>query len=30
MSEMKDTWDGINGRLNVIEEKISKLEDMPI
>ena len=30
MSEMKNTWDGINGRLNITEEKISKLEDIPV
>ena len=30
MSEMKNTWDGINGRLNITEEKIRKLEDIPV
>lgn len=30
MSEMKIILDGINDRLNIIEEKISELEDLLI
>lgn len=29
MSEMSNTQDEINGRLNIAEEKISELEDIP-